>query len=350
MIANNILAYTLLMIGAVHTVHAVADKYISSCYSEDEAKQQAVVRRGAFDIGSGDTKITVADVDTKTNRITQIWHSTFKTVALRKDMAASKDKSLSPKIQRELISTINDMKDKVSQYNPVQWSAVGTSVFRTAVNGPKFLKEVEAETGLTISLLPQEEEGRIGFASAIAASNESLENVIAWDSGSGSFQISTLIGGKLQVYGAEFAYVPALQALFTLRGQPHSLDKSPNPVSTDDALKLIETIGQKLPKIPEWLAENNKRIIAIGGNTSIFAAAAIESGNSTFTKQEVMEALLATCNKSDEELSYFPEPHEVVIDFALLYAVMDHTGIEQVTHCETNGATEGMLVTPELWQ
>jgi exopolyphosphatase / guanosine-5'-triphosphate,3'-diphosphate pyrophosphatase len=57
-----------------------------------------IVRRAAVDVGSGETKLTIADVDTETNRIVKVHHQDCKVVALRKDLATSLDGTLSKEL------------------------------------------------------------------------------------------------------------------------------------------------------------------------------------------------------------------------------------------------------------
>lgn len=319
--------------------------------SQQEVVVEQVITRASLDIGSGETKITVGDVNPVDNKITKIWHQSFKAVELRKDLGASKDGCLSQDIEKMLIKTLKEMQWEVHTHCPSKWVGVATSVFRTAKNGKEFLARVQEATGVKIHIIPQVEEGAIGFATAVAASGESPENILAWDSGSGSFQISSLIDGKVEIYGAEFAMVPALESLLSIRQQTISKDVSPNPVSNDEALALIGVILKKLPQLPSWLVENHKKVITIGGlgGTSIFSIGMRATGSSTINKKEVLGAILQNCGKSDEQLSHFPNAKEVVVGLVLLYAVMEHCGFEEVSFCKTNGSCEGLLISPEYW-
>lgn len=315
-----------------------------------ESLIEQVIVRGSLDVGSGETKMTVASVNTETNQIEKILYQKYLVVELRKDLGSSTDGCLSEKIEKKLINTIRAMQEDVKPFGPQEWVGVGTSVFRTAKNSQEFLNRVEAATGISIRIIPQIEEGEIGFASAAGASREAPEEIVAWDSGSGSFQICSLINGKLEMYGDEFAFVPALEALFKNRNQPFSSDISPNPVSRTEALKLIETIRTKLPPLPSWIVENNKKVVSIGGEKiCIFSIGTIATGQSTLTKEQVMQAILQHCDKNDDELSRFAHPKKVVVSLVLLYTVMDHCGFEKVLYFPTNGGCEGILITPRFW-
>lgn len=313
--------------------------------------QAEIVTRAALDVGSAETKLTVADVDTETNKIVHTWHKSYKNVELRKDLAASSDSCLSERIEKKLIDTLKEMKEATGQFATQEWVAVGTSVFRKAKNGQEFLDRIKIETGISIRLISQMEEGEIGFLSAVAASRLNQEDVIVWDSGSGSFQISSLIDDRIEVYGAEFAFVPALEALFKNRGQPFSPDQSPNPVTVSETFDLVHSIRDNLPPIPSWLDEKNKQVISLGGKTSIFSLAEIAIGQSSYTKKQVWEAIIELCGKTDEQLSNFPEPKKTVIELILLYSVMDHCDLKSnVSYFPTNGCCEGILITPRYWK
>lgn len=307
-----------------------------------------MITRAAFDIGSAKTKLTVAAVDTETNQIVHTFCQIVKGVELHKDLAASHEGHLSQEIQTQLISAIQEMKEEAASFAPQQWFGVGTSVFRKAKNGQQVLDRIKSETGVTIRLISQAEEGEIGFLSGVAVSQSSPEQVTIWDSGSGSFQMCTLIDQQIQMYGAEFAFVPALTTLFTLRQQPYSQTLSPNPVCADDASRLSKAISAKLPTPSIWL--NQKPIIAIGGHTSLFSLVAIAIQRTTYTKEQVWDVISNLCGKTDEQLTIFPEPAKVVVALVLLYSVMHHCKVERLSYCPTNGGCEGVLITPRFWQ
>lgn len=308
------------------------------------------ITRAALDVGSGDTKITIAEVNLQTNKIKKIWLQTYKAVELRQDLNASQEeKLLSKKITLQLIDTLKEFQEQSSQYHPVEWAAVGTSVFRTAKNGKEVLEDVENATGIKIRIIPQLEEAKIGFASAVAASGEEPDNVISWDSGSGSFQITTLVDGKLEMYGTEFAIVPAMEMLFAIRNQPYSKDVSPNPISIEEAFELIKKIQNQLPEVPSWLLNNRKKLIGIG-SASLFSIVKGQTGQSSYSQEDVKEAIFNSCGKKDSELGEFRKCGEVAVGLVLLYSVMNHCGFEQVTYCETTGCCEGLLITPQFWE
>ncbi len=294
--------------------------------------------------------MTIADVDTETNQIVNTLYQTVRSVKLGKDLTASSDGYLSQEIQKKLIDTLSVMKTDTAEFASKQWFGIGTSVFRKAKNGLDLLGRIQKELDLTILLVPQIEEGEIGFFTAVAASKMNAEDVNAWDSGSASFQISTLTEGHIEMFGAEFAYDSTLEALFSLREQLFSQNLSPNFLTIEEATKLAEMTSKRLPLAPNWITDSHKKMIAIGENTSIFFLASVVAGQTTYTKNQVWEGILSLCDSGDECPCSFPEPGRAVVALVLLYSVMDHCGIDSVSYFLTNGGCEGILTMPRYWQ
>lgn len=314
--------------------------------------QADIVRCAALDIGSGETKLTIADVDTDLNKIIKIHYQDYTAVELREDLAISHDGNLSKQIETKLITVLNDYKNATVNLSPQQWFGIGTSVFRNAKNGREFLDRIKTETGISLYLAAQIEEGEIGFKSAVAASGLDANQIIAWDLGSGSFQITTMNGGELAMYGAEFAFVSALEVLIkTIREQTFNPKLSPNPVNSEEISLLSSVIqNEKLPAIPSWLSSGTKEVVSFGGYTSIFATGQLATGKELYTRAEILEAIEKFAGKSDDQLSTFPEPREAVVGLALLHAVMNHCGFNKMIYKRTNGSCEGLLIIPQYWR
>lgn len=336
-----------------HQQEAHAGTVSSSIEQRIEAARNGIIdltRRATLDVGSGATKILVADVDRITNQITKIWHRNSKIVALRQDLHANQDERLSQEIENKLIQTIQEIQNDVKDLQPQEWAAVGTSVFRTAKNGEEFLKRVEEKTKIKIRLIPQSEEGEIGFITAVAACGKTRENVIAWDSGIGSFQMSASIDGEMTMYGSEFGFQSALELLFALRGKPATASISPNPVNPDEIPGFIESLKEHLPPPPVWITNHQREVITFGDMGCIFSMGMIATGHSSFSKEEIMLAISRLANSTDAQLNMFPSPHKTMVGLCLLYAVMDHCKISETTFYQTNGSCEGMLIMPRFWE
>lgn len=306
------------------------------------------VIRAAFDVGSNDTKLRVAVVDDETNEILDVLYNENREVKLRFDLTKSQDGKLSTHIENELVNTINSMLQNAARYQFTQTFGIGTSVFRTALNGQEVLNSVKEKTGMMLHLSSQEEEGLLGFHTAVGATKKGENRIISWDSGSGSFQLTGMNEGKIAMYGAELAFVPVYQLLFQMRGIAE-ISKAVNPVQLEEVLILSQKMRDLLPPCPDWLKNTSKEVIGIGGIKSCFSVGKIATGKWSYTKEDIYQALLQFTNKSDQELSMFPAVHEVAVELTIVYTLMNFCGIETVTYVPTNGTCDGILKMPHFW-
>ena len=132
----------------------------------EELPEGLVQRRAAFDIGSGSTKLMIADVDVETGQLGDIVHASERTVKYAFDWKTHG--VLSDAVQAEGIKVLHALRTKVLASGCTAYTAVATEVFRKAPNGAAFLQRVRAELGLEIALVSQEEEAQIGFRTAVA--------------------------------------------------------------------------------------------------------------------------------------------------------------------------------------
>lgn len=310
--------------------------------------------RAAVDIGSKGLKVTVADIDLETNSIVKIYYSHEHYVPLKRDMEVSGKPYFSDTVQQLAIDTLAKLQHQLAQYNPVEWSGIATAASRESQNAQAFYDRIRNELGVNIQIITQEEEGRIGFNTAAAISGLDASNIISYDSGGGSFQLSTQIGNAMEVVQGKFAHIISLATLIKeIRKQPLNIGSSPNPVTFEEANQLVPMLQARLPVMSEAFArklhEQRTTVIGIGNGNFIFAFGAIATGKNTYTKQELWAAIEAHCGKSDAELKKFLKPDESVVGMVLLYSVMDGFGIDKLTYSFANGSCEGLLVDSKYW-
>ena len=153
-------------------------------------RRSNTVRRAAFDIGSGASKVLVADVD-KTGMLVgdPLWEAE-KPCAFKEDTQGTVDGSVSEGIRSKGMALITELAKKARKLGATEACGIATEVFRTSPNGLDFLSEVEKRTRVPISTLSQDAEARLGLATAEALCGGQLKFDAAWDSGGGSFQIT----------------------------------------------------------------------------------------------------------------------------------------------------------------
>jgi len=316
---------------------------------------KGVVRRAAFDIGSGMCKLQVADVDVACGHIVKSHYEVEVEVLFGGDWKASGSANcLSEEIQTKGLRVFGELTAIAKELGAEGPSvAIATEVFRKAQNGQEFVHRVTEQSGIRVHLIQQAEEARLGLLSAIGLSGAAPGNVLAWDSGGGSFQVTAAPENiqDLQNFLGPWGSSVATAALVELQGGLFTTDSSPNPVAAGDADDLVEHIKASLGAPPAWLQgmmqKDGCTVVGIGGDTCIFRVCSQLIGKTEgITSQDVRAALGKVVEKGDEEISAdVPlQPRMAVPKMCLMVAVMEHLMLPEVTYQTATGSCAGLLV------
>lgn len=345
--------------------------------------------RIALDIGSGSTKIRSAVVDACAQTI--VAQVSVKKAALGfKDHLSRPDSNGAFETQfiRESVQTITGMvrdvkassaealrtEPSLAGYADLAGSqpeviGVATEAFRQAKNRSEFLKQM-SDAGLTrVRVLPQTEEGHLGFLGVLAAGKLGIEagDLISWDVGGASLQIVGYQGqNRWQDYGNRFASNP--MRLFLTEGK----QGSPNPIATDAASKqaVIEKAlayaSTQMADLAQagWLAEKLRansaaRVIGIGGvHGSVLSMLRKLPGHeqaSGYTAADLAELLEQALACSDAELgARFGVDAKFASSAAsnalLVYSVMKSLGIAEVRVADVDNTLGTMVAFTNLWR
>ena len=231
-------------------------------------------------------------------------------------------------------------------------------MFRISKNGPDFLAYVEADLGLHVQIIVQEEEARLGFYTgyALAPATTSVYDLVVWDSGGASFQLTCCPrpGTEILSYnGTLGSSIVTAYMIEHIQGLSFRDVQTPNPVAHDAIVKLRGYILEQLADPPEALiaaiARTGGIAVGIGEATSIFNIGLLATGSKEYTSEEVWAAVFRLLGKTDEELQGFPQPSMVIPKLVLLYTVMVHVSARRVRYQESTGVCPGLLVSPSYW-
>jgi exopolyphosphatase/pppGpp-phosphohydrolase len=318
------------------------------------------VTRGAIDFGSGAVKIQVSQVEE--NRIVGgPLLQEYVPLLVTEDVAVHG--AISPGVEARAIEILAGFQTKAEAAagGPVEYSGIATAIFRKAVNGQEVLDRIQERLGIPLQIVSQEVEGRLGLATAQALYPEVVpQRLIAWDSGNGSFQVTSPEG---QVYQGPLGHgtVRVILSRDVRQGAVFKAEESGNPIRPQEALEMRQRIRAMLPPIPAWLAEQLKSGQAVfgtfGDHESIFAitsrAVAIKKGIegrvSMMSRSDVDAIIEAHLNKTDAQIESTGVHRKVLTSALLLASVMEYLGVDQVQYRQALGSTSGMLITPELW-
>lgn len=310
-----------------------------------------VERRVAIDVGSGGTKVAIADVDTETNQILQILLDASYPVPYQ----ASLDKSLDGTFDQETkgigLKTFKEIKELSNQYEVQKIVAIATSAFRKANNSREYLSQIEKETGIKVQIIPQREEGEIAFFSALASGEYDRDEAVVWDIGTGSLQITTAnANGNLTVYMGEQMGSVAFKNYIISAVQENDLEDiiTPNPISEED-LKIADSYARAFARsaYPIIKQKIQKTGSVIGIGRLFYNSIRQAVGADVITRKGLRTFIDNSLNKTDEELNN-PFAHVDVSNCILTLAIMKALHIHEIRPIETT-TTKGLLISPMYW-
>jgi exopolyphosphatase/guanosine-5'-triphosphate,3'-diphosphate pyrophosphatase len=314
---------------------------------------KCIIRRAALDIGSGSTKIVVADVDLCRNRIDKVLMESSQKVSYSESIEKSKTNMLSGSIQTKGLLSLMKLKSKARKFAPKQWFGVATAAFRKAPNAMKYLNKARHLTKIPIEIISQKEEAMIGLYAVKATSDRNIDDLVCWDIGGGSMQMITLDQDRKPViYTGSLASVSFKNMIISkLLGQDPIVVNSPNPMSTATALTAVEIAQQQTDKIPEIirnkLGKPQTRVYGIGGVH--YYSIREQTGNKDhFTARMVREAINKRANATDDIIGGKYASTQIS-NLALVYGFMKGMNVYEVLPLKANLAN-GLLIFPDYWK
>lgn len=310
-----------------------------------------IERRAAIDIGSGGTKVAIADIDTSTNQIVQILLDTTFPVPYQASLDKSNDGTFDAETKLLGFKTFKEIREMADQYQVQKIAAIATSAFRKANNSKEFVSQIEKETGILVQIIPQREEGEIAFFSAIAAGEFNSEEAVVWDIGTGSLQITTANTDGLTVYMGEQMGSVAFKNFIVSAIQENDVEDtiSPNPMSEDDLKKAdsyARAFARKAYPVIKQKIQSQGTVVGIG-RLFYHSIRPLASEGGVITRSGLRNFIDGALGKTDEELNN-PYAHVDVSNCILTLAIMKALHIQEILPVETT-TTRGLLVSPVYW-
>ena len=202
--------------------------------------------KAVFDIGSGAVKMQIARIDEETQKIESLFCLAIPCIFSGNEIG---EENL-----YHLEKILEQLKEEANRYQPNDFLGFATERFRKAKNGEESLAILSKRTGIKIGMIDSYEEGVLGFLTAVNENGLDPKNVVVWDIGSGSFQITCQSNDGYIVYQSPYGKGPAL-----------SLIESHEEIFLRDSLKVIpDSIRIKI-------LANGGVVVGIGAHPKGFA-------------------------------------------------------------------------------
>jgi len=317
--------------------------------------RNSIERRAAIDVGSGSTKVCIADIDLSTNQIVRVLYDGSFPVPYQAYLETNPDNLFNHEIQEKGLAAFAKIQDLLKEYQVASTAAVATEAFRKSANGESFALLVKEKTGIPLKVIPQEDEGAIAFYSALSASCTSPENLLIWDIGTGSFQIIAddrpgESDHELVVYMQSMGSVPFKNYIIKdVQGKNPSLIQSPNPITEGDWKKadaLARKMGRHaLPFIKEKVKIVEGSVVGIG---RLFGNSVKPMGHDgKITRKDLRAFIRESLNKTDEALGD-PFANVNISNAILVLGVMKSLHIHEINIVETT-STKGIICYEPYW-
>lgn len=311
-----------------------------------------VENRAAIDIGSGSTKIAVAEVDTCQHQIRKMLYQQQLPVPYNDALMHSADQRLPESVVRQGMAVIAQEVQQARHFHPVTINGVATAVFRSAENGHEVIRQFSQHSGADIKVITQRQEALLGFASAKATLKDpSLKNedILVWDIGGGSMQMTTFESRQGHsvpvIYQGKLASVTLKNYIISLlKNQPLQVDSSPNPIGNhaEGALKFVRfyaandvdaTLKRLIPQ---------RKVIGIGGVHDYSLRDQFGGKPDSYTLSQLSTLASVQVNKSDDQLTGDYRATDVS-NLLLVEGYMQALNISQVTLTKAS-LVQGLLV------
>ncbi len=319
-----------------------------------------IENRYSFDVGSGAIKTTGNKVDKCKGEILEKLgehnvHIKYESCMQNKDDRLVISQACIAQT-REAIQDIEKAYDM--DCASTNCAGVATAWARKASNSSDLLKLFKAEK-IDIEVLPQEDEGKLGFYTAkthLAAKNTMNENMVVWDLGGGSFQLSALgDDGDIHVYNGMYgveSFDRLIRKTFMQDGMVY-FDKERLDKAIDYTVKRIGNKVRKDQVVRNKVQSKDVVVFAIG-RPMYRGIRETLNFEEVVTKEQIYNAALTFSGKSVDEVQkmypilpdhYIKQSQPALI---LIYSIMEGLGVDQI-HILNAKASDYISIDERYW-
>lgn len=308
---------------------------VNACSVFDQISQSCGLENVAgFDIGSGTTKMLIAEVDTCNHEIDHILAQATRPVSYSQDLAKQSEPLFSKQIMAEGTRAIDELNLLAENYSVTSKKAVATHAFRQAHNARELLDYWQDQFGIQIEIISQEQEGIL--AHKLIAHQKKIEDartLLAWDMGGGSQQLVWKTDhDSYHFFNSQIASVSFKNKALETLNRPENTS-SPNPISSAEAQQLDtvakDWIGPLIPSEFYDFIQTRPTIVALGGvhGASLKNQMNLREGE-YIKKNHLKQTISKQLDKSDQEIGgQYAETD--VTNLILVHALMDIYGINE---------------------
>lgn len=315
--------------------------------------KEELVIRAAIDIGSGATKLRIAEINLKTKKIEKILVNESFSVPYQEELSKSPDQMFTPQVMQAGLDSLKKSLQIAQKYHAEKTIAVATAAFRKAANSEQFIKTIYHETGIPVFIIDQELEGRLAYEAASEKATNPAQ-MIVWDIGGGSLQLTMKdANGQYQIYRGHDASVPFKNYILqNLQCRSIEVYRTPNPMTQGEikaATSHAREVATKVDKIfMERIQQPATEVIGVG-NVFAYGIPPLMHDQQSFSQKELASAIEHLAGKTDTDMGGGDFANVSVSNAILILGFMQQLNINHVTIVDINNA-DGALLYDTFWQ
>ncbi len=318
------------------------------------AESSDVVIRAALDIGSGATKLRVAEINTKTQKIEKVLVNVSIAVPYQEKLELSKDQAFDEELIEEGLNAIKDSLRIANEFHAEKMVGIATASFRKAVNAQDFIERIKRETGVEVHIIDQGLEGELAFEAVKSQVDVAPENLVVWDIGGGSLQLTTMDkDGSLQVYRSVEASVPFKNYIIqNIQLRNIAEQRTPNPMDHRDMQQAEHKAKRIAAKVDTYFKEkvSNPQNLVVGvGNIFSIRIQPLVDNKVSFSLAELASKVSELAHLSDEDVGNDSFANVGISNPILILGYMKQLGIQNMEILDVNNA-DGAMLFPPFWE
>jgi len=316
--------------------------------------EAATTIRAALDIGSGATKLRVAEVDLKTSQIVNILESKSFTTPYQEKLSKSSEGVFDHDVMEIGLNSLKESVEIAKKYGAEKVIAVATAAFRKAKNSETFIQKIYEETGIEVNVIDQGLEGELAFKAVQSQLGVPPADLVVWDIGGGSLQLTTVDPkGELIIYRGNEASTPFKNFVIEeIQDKKISHINSPNPLNVKEIMQAnahAQRLAQKVDRVIKDKINAPQTIIVGVGNIFGYQLTSMFDNQKSFTRDGLVGAVADLAGKSDRDVGGGDFANVYVTNAALILGFMEGLDINQMQITDINPADGAFFYAP-FWE
>lgn len=312
------------------------------------------VVRATVDIGSGATKLRVAEIDLQKQKISKVLATKTFAVPYQEQLATSNSNEFNADVMQTGLEALKQSAEIAKQHGATQTIATATAAFRKARNAESFMERIYRETGIRVFIIDQNLEGELAFKAATAQLEIPPRQLVVWDIGGGSVQLTAIDRlGQYRIFRGSDASVPFKNHIITWIQKRNAAEgATPNPLNFVDTLRAESHARAVANKVDNFfkrkIQEPQTKIVGVGNIFGLQLYDMVGKKN-TLSREELIELLAGLVDKKDEDVGGGPFANVYVSNTILVLGFMEQLGIEEMAIADIN-PSDGAFFWPAFWE